>query len=158
MKLALFTALLLLANVAHSATLSAHSKSVGIKLSSANIGQESYTIVGASINYFAMDNLSVGAGLEYWFSGSPSVSKATLDSTYYIPLNEEFKPYAGLLYSHYFIENNESVGAYGYRAGIAYIKSPMLLSAGIKQEKFTSDDGPFRDDDPTAELVVGFSF
>lgn len=158
MKLALLTTLLLLSNLAHSASLSIHSKSVGIKLSSANVGQESYTIVGASINYFVIDNLSVGAAYEYWFSGTPSVSKASLDSTYYLPINEEIKPYAGLLYSRYFIENTSDVDAYGYRAGVAYIKSPMILSAGIKQEKYTSDNASFQDEDPTAEFVVGFSF
>lgn len=158
MKLVLLTTLLLLSNLAHAATLSASSKSVGIKLSSASIGSESYTIVGASINYFVVDNLSIGAGYEYWFSGSPSVSKLSLDSTYYIPLSEQFKPYAGLLYSRYFLENIDDVDAYGYRAGIAYINSPMLLSAGIRQEKYTSDDVYFSDDDPTAELVIGFAF
>lgn len=158
MKLVLFTGLLLLSHFTQSATLSAHSKSVGIKLSGAHIGQENYTVVGASINYFAMDNLSVGAGYEYWFSGTPSISKAALDATYYIPLDEAIKPYAGVLYSHYFIESETNVGAYGYRVGIAYINAPMLVSAGIKQEIFTSNDGPFSDDDPTGELVIGFSF
>ena len=158
MRLLLLTAFLLLSNLAHSAALSAGSKSVGIKLGGASVGPENYTIAGASINYFALDNLSVGAAYEYWFSGSPTVSKITVDSTYYIPASEQLKPYFGLLYSHYFIEDNTDIDAYGYRVGIAYIKSPMFFSAGLRQEKYTSDRAIFSDNDATGEFIIGFAF
>lgn len=158
MRTILLTIYLLFCNVAHSAPLEARSKSIGIKLGSASIGPESYTIVGASINYFVIDNLSIGGAYEYWFSGSPSVAKTTVDSTYFIPASEQFKPYLGLLYSHYFIDDNADINAYGYRVGIAYVNSPMFVSAGLRQEKYTSDRAVFLDDDATGEFIVGFSF
>jgi len=127
-------------------------------LGGASIGFEEYTIAGISVNYFAVDNLSIGAGYEYWFSGSPTVSKATLESTYFIPATEQLKPYFGLLYSHYFIEKFNDIDAYGYRVGIAYIKSPMLFSAGLKQEKYGTDRASFSDNDATGEFIIGFSF
>ncbi|MDX2320693.1 MAG: ferrodoxin oxidoreductase beta subunit [Moritella sp.] len=158
MRLILFTTFLLLSNLVHSASLTAGSKSVGIKLGGASIGPENYSIAGVSINYFALDNLAIGAGYEYWFSGKPTLSKATVDSTYYIPASEQLKPYFGLLYSHYFVEDNADIDAYGYRIGIAYIKSPVFFSAGIRQEKYTSDRAIFSNDDATAEFMIGFSF
>jgi len=158
MKLFFLTILLLLSNLAQSATLTAGYKSVGVKLSSASVGHEDYTIVGASLHYFAVDNLALGGAYEYWFSGDPSISKGSLESTYYIPLHDQIKPYVGLLYSHYFIEDHHDVDTYGYRAGVAFVKSPMLVSAGIRAEKSISDSDRYIDEDPTFELVVGFSF
>jgi hypothetical protein len=158
MRLILFTTFLLLSNLTHSASLTAGSKSVGIKLGGASIGSENYTIAGASINYFALDNLAVGAAYEYWFSGTPTVSKATAESTYYIPASAQFKPYVGLLYSRYFVEDNSDIDAYGYRVGIAYINSPMFFSAGLRQEKYTSDRAIFSNEDATGEFMIGFSF
>ncbi|TEW54674.1 ferrodoxin oxidoreductase beta subunit [Psychromonas sp. RZ22] len=158
MKLILLTAFLVLSNIAYSATLTAGIKSVGIQLGSASIGNEKYTVVGASIGYFALENLMVGGAYEYWFSGTPTVSKATLQSTYYIPASEKIKPYFGLLYSHYFVEDVPDVDSYGYRVGVAYINSPMLVSAGIRQEKYTSNKSIFYNDDVTGEVVIGFNF
>ncbi|PKH07262.1 ferrodoxin oxidoreductase beta subunit [Moritella sp. Urea-trap-13] len=131
---------------------------MGIKLGSASIGSEDYTVAGVSINYFALDNLAVGTAYEYWFSGKPTVSKATLESTYYLPASEQLKPYFGLLYSHYFVEDNADIDAYGYRVGIAYINSPMFFSAGLRQEKYTSDRAIFSNEDATGEFMIGFSF
>ncbi|WP_232784227.1 ferrodoxin oxidoreductase beta subunit [Moritella sp. Urea-trap-13] len=158
MRLILLTTCLLFSNLAYSASLTASSKSLGIKLGSASIGSEDYTVAGVSINYFALDNLAVGTAYEYWFSGKPTVSKATLESTYYLPASEQLKPYFGLLYSHYFVEDNADIDAYGYRVGIAYINSPMFFSAGLRQEKYTSDRAIFSNEDATGEFMIGFSF
>lgn len=158
MRLIFLTALLLLSNLSHASSLSAGGQSLGVKLGGASIGSENYTIAGVSINYFALDNLAVGAAYEYWFSGKPTVSKATIESTYYIPVSAQLKPYVGLLYSHYFVNDLTDIDAYGYRIGVAYLKPPMLISAGLRQEKYTSDNAIFSNDDATAEFMIGFSF
>ena len=154
----LFTCLPLTSFLANSASLTAGSKGIGIKLGGASIGAENYTIAGLSAHFFVVDNLSAGAAYEYWFSGKPEVSKATLESTYFIPASEQIKPYVGLLYSHYFIGDNSDLDAYGYRAGIAYIKSPLILSAGFRQEQYGSERAIFSDNDITAEFLIGYSF
>ena len=145
-------------NIAHSASLFAGSKSVSIKLGTASSGNQNYTVAGASLQYFALDNLAIGGGYEYWFSGSPTISKASLHSTYYFSLDQHIKPYLGVLYSHYFVEDRSDIDAYGYRLGVSYIKSPMILSAGIKQEKYISNNPVYFDEDPRLEFMVGFSF
>lgn len=142
----------------HSAGMSVGSKSIGVKLSSASIGREDYTILGLSGNYFVIDNLSIGAAYEYWFSGSPSISKLTVESTYFIPLAEKIKPYAGILASRYFVGDGfDDSNSHGFRAGLAFINSPVILSAGIKREYFSEDKGVFSGDSTTYEVVIGFS-
>lgn len=134
------------------------SKNIAVKLSGASVGWESYNILGVSANYFVIDNLSVTAGYEYWFSGSPSVSKVSAESTYFIPASEQFRPYLGVLYGHYFISGESDADTLGYRAGVAYLNSPMILSLGLKQEKFMNDRDNFSGTDSTTEFLVGFSF
>ena len=158
MKLILCTLTLLFSHFTYSDPFMAGSKSVGLKLGTSSIGNERYTVAGASLQYFAINNLSLGVAYEYWFSGKPTISKGTLESTYYLPLNNPFKPYFGLLYSHYFVENISDIDAYGYRAGVAYIKSPMIVSAGVRQEKYSSNSPVFFDQDPTIEFMLGLSF
>lgn len=139
--------------------------SVGVKVGSASIGDESYTIAGISGNYFVVDNLCVGLGYEKWFSGDPDISKATVESTFYIPINEKFRPYAGLLYRHLFIGRSKSlsrdlddVDAYGYRIGMAYAEDSMLISAGLVQEKYDTKHVLFNDTETYTEVTIGFIF
>ena len=142
----------------HAAEFDQGSKGVAIKVSGASIGSEDYAILGVSANYFVINNLSVAGGIEYWFSGSPSVSKLSAETTYFFPMTEQFRPYLGALYSHYFISDSSDSDTLGYRAGVAYLNSPMILSLGIKQEKFLNEREIFSGTDTTTELLVGFSF
>ncbi|MEH6454353.1 MAG: ferrodoxin oxidoreductase beta subunit [Psychromonas sp.] len=158
MKFFLFICLLASSFLTHASAFDKGNKGVAVKISGASIGREDYTILGVSANYFVIDNLSVAGGYEYWFSGSPDVSKLSAESTYFIPLSEQFRPYLGVLYSHYFISGNTDADTLGYRAGISYLNSPMILSLGIKQEKFLDDRDSFSGTDTTTEFLVGFSF
>jgi len=141
------------------------SKSVGLKLGGASIGNEDYTVVGVSGSYFVIDDLSVGLGYEKWFSGDPDIDKVTLEGTYFFRLNEQFHPYAGLLVRRIFINGENRLGgsyddtnAYGYRAGLAFVQDRLLISAGVVQEKYDSTEGFFSDTETYLEVVVGFTF
>lgn len=141
------------------------SVSLGIKVGSASIGNESYTIAGLSGNYFIMEDLSVGLGYEKWFSGDPDISKITIESTYYFPVDEKVRPYAGVLYRRVMIGNSDrlnksfdDIDSYGYRVGIAFVQEKLLLSAGIVQEKYDTKQGLFDDTETYAELTIGFMF
>ena len=141
------------------------SVSIGAKLGGASIGNEDYTIVGVSGNYFVIDDLSVGLGYEKWFSGDPDIDKITVEGTYFFHLNEQFHPYAGLLIRRILISGNDRFGrsfddtnAYGYRAGVAFTQDRLLISAGIVQEKYDTTQGFFDDTETYLEVVVGFTF
>ncbi len=143
----------------HAGMFSQGSKSVGIKLGSASVGNEEYAILGLKGNYFAVNDLSLGLGYEKWFSGDPDIQKVTAETTYYIPAHEEVRPYLGLLYRRIIIGGGlDDVNAYGYRAGIAFVSDDFLISAGIVQEKYDSAQRVFGDTETYAELIIGFVF
>ena len=144
---------------ASSNVFSQNSVSVGIKLGSASIGSEDYTILGLSGSYFVLDDLSVGLGYEKWYSGNPDIRKVTVESTYFIPASEEVRPYLGLLYRRIMIGDGlDDVNAYGYRAGVAFVKGRLVLSAGIVQERYESNQVIFNDTQTYMEAAVGISF
>jgi len=132
--------------------------SLGILLGSSSIGTQNYTVAGVSINYFIIDDLSVGLGYESWFNGNPSIQKLTLESTYYIPASEEVRPYIGGLYRRVLISGLPDVNAYGYRAGVAFIKDNILVSVGMVQEKYETQGNLSSDTQSYAEIVFGIGF
>lgn len=132
--------------------------SVGIKLGGASIGDEDYNIIGLGGSYFVMDDLSVGLGYERWFSGTPTIQKLTVESTYFLPIDKTFRPYAGLIYRRILISDGyNDTNAYGYRAGIAMVQDRLLISAGIVQEKYESRQGFLDSTETYAEVVIGFT-
>ncbi len=145
---------------ASSKVFSKNSITVGVKLGSASIGNEDYTILGLSGSYFVLDNLSVGLGYEKWYSGDPYIQKMTMESTYFIPVSEEIRPYLGLLYRRIMIDDGRDadVNAYGYRAGVAFVKDRLVFSVGIVQERYESNRILFNDTQTYIEATVGITF
>jgi len=141
------------------------SMALGIKLGSASIGDEDYTIAGVSGSYFVIDSLSVGLGYEKWFSGDPDIDKVTLESTYYFKASETLRPYGGVLVRRIFINGSDVFGrsyddtnSYGARAGLAFVQDNLLLSAGLVYEKYDTSQRLFDDSETYFELTIGFAF
>ena len=141
------------------------SKSIGIKLGSASIGDEDYMIAGLSGNYFVRDSLSVGLGYEKWFSGDPDIDKITLESTYFIEASDTIRPYAGVLCRRILISGRNRFGksfddtnSYGGRAGVAFVQDNFLLSAGVVYEKYDTTQRFFDDSETYVEITIGFAF
>lgn len=133
--------------------------SIGVKLGSASVGNEDYTILGVSGSYFILDNLSIGVGYEKWVSGTPSIQKLTAESTYFFPVSKSVRPYAGVLYRRIFIgDHYGDVNAYGYRGGIAFVQGRLLISAGIVQERYESSRRVLDNTETYGEVTVGISF
>ncbi len=149
----------------HKSLFSQGSASVGIRLGGASIGNQNYTIFGVNGNYFIIENLSVGLGYEKWFSGDPSIQKATVESTYFVPASEKIRPYLGVFARRIFMSGSDrfargydDVNSYGYRAGIAFVQNNLVLSAGIVQEKYDSTQRLFDDTETYAEVTIGVAF
>jgi len=141
------------------------SKSLGIKLGSASIGNEDYTIAGVMGNYFVIDDLSVGVGYEKWFSGDPGIDKITLESTYFINVSDSIRPYAGVLYRRILISGSDFLGrpyddtnSYGGRAGLAFVKDNLLLSAGVVYEQYDTSERLFDGSETYLEVTIGVAF
>lgn len=145
-------------SVSVSNAFSAKSVSLGMRLGSSSIGNQTYTIAGLNVNYFLIDNLSVGLGYEKWFSATPDVQKLTVDSTYYIPASENIRPYAGVLYRHIMISGLNDTNAYGYRVGVAIRQGRTLLSAGIVHERYETSSGNLDGTQTYGEVTIGIAF
>ena len=141
-----------------SALFSQNSTSMGVLLGTSSIGPQNYTVAGISVNYFVIDDLSVGLGYETWFNGNPNIQKLTLESTYYVPLHEEIRPYLGGLYRRVLISGLTDVNAYGYRAGLGFIRGNILMSVGLVQEKYDTQWNLSSDTQSYAEIVFGIGF
>jgi len=141
------------------------SKTVGLKIGSASIGNEQYFIAGLNGNYFVVDNLSVGLGFEKWFVGDPDISKVTLESTYFLEINEKLHPYAGIIYRRILVSGSDRFGrsyddtnAYGARAGLAFTRGRFLLSGGLVHEIYDTTENLFNDSETYVEFTIGFVF
>jgi len=145
-------------NLGVSGLFSQSSVTMGLKLGSASIGSETYTIGGLSVNYFVLNGLSVGLGYESWFSGEPGIQKLTAESTYFIPAGKSIRPYLGLLYRRILISGFNDTNAYGYRAGLAFVRGKLLLSAGVVQERHDSTGLFLKERQTYGEFTVGFAF
>ena len=133
----------------HAGMFSQGRTAVGIKLGSAYIGDEKYTIAGLSGSHFLFDNFAVGGEYERWFTGSPTIQKLTINGTAFAPVSENIRPYGGLFYRRIFISDGyDDTNAYGYRLGLSFVEGNFLISAGMVQERYET----------YGEILIGFSF
>lgn len=138
---------------------SAGEKHFGFTLGSSNNFNKTYTVAGVKVNYFVVDNLSVGAEYKGFFGEDPSISQVTVPVTYYLPLeNITYTPYLGAFFNRTFIDNSfKDYNIYGGRAGVSLQISPhSFFSIGWVQE--FSNTGSDIENDGYPEITGGFSF
>ena len=135
------------------------SKNVGVTVGSDSSFGNSYTVVGANVNYFIIDNLSVGASYQAFLGGDPDINQVTVPVTYHLPLeNTTYRPYLGAFYNHTFIDKPyKDYNIYGGRAGLSLQTTPnSFMSFGWVQEFSNSADDAENRGYP--EVMGGFSF
>ena len=136
-------------------------KHMGFTIGTDNSFGNNYTVLGANINYFIVDNLSIGASYQTYLGDDPTINDITVPVTYYIPLEgTSYRPYLGAFYNHTFIDDPyEDYDIYGGRLGFSLQTSTnTFVSFGWVQE-FTNSSG---DDDTESrgypEVSAGFAF
>jgi len=135
------------------------SKHIGLTVGSDNSFGNSYTVLGANVNYFVIDNLSVGASYQAFLGGNPDINQVTVPVTYHLPLeNTTYRPYLGAFYNHTFIDKPyEDYNIYGARAGLSLQTTPnSFMSFGWVQE--FSNSGENTENRGYPEVTGGFSF
>lgn len=135
------------------------SKNVSITAGTDNSFGNNYTILGVNVNYFVVDNLSLGASYQAYLGGTPDISQITIPVTYFVPLeNLPFSPYIGAFYTKTFIEDPfNDYDIYGGRVGVSMQTSnSSYMSFGWVQEFDTSSTGIKRRGYP--EVSAGISF
>ena len=123
-------------------------------------GDKQYSLLGASADYFFIDNLSIGIGYTQWFGSDPSISQVTIPLNYYYPLNETWKPYAGTFYRHTYISAPyKDFSSYGVKAGAAIkISKKAYLGAGWVQEYYSECSNFHECSSGYPELLFIFTF
>lgn len=123
-------------------------------------GDKQYSLVGANVDYFVIDNLSLGLGYTQWFGNDPSISQVTIPLNYYYPLNEKWHPYVGTFYRHTSIgKPYENFNSYGLKAGVAaQISKRAFLGGGWIQEYYDNCSNFHECSSGYPELLLIFTF
>ncbi len=144
---------------AEGGVFSVGSKNVGFTLGTDNSFGNNYTVLGATVNYFIVDNLSLGASYQAFLGGTPDINQVTVPVTYHLPLeNTTYRPYLGAFYNRTFMEKPyNDYDIYGGRAGLSVQTSQnSFMSFGWVQE--FSNTGNDNDNRGYPEFTGGFSF
>lgn len=134
-------------------------KNFGVTVGTDNSFGNNYTVVGANVNYFIVDNLSIGASYNAFLGNSPSINEVTVPVTYHVPIEgTSYRPYVGAFYNQTFIDDPyNDYNILGGRVGISLQTSMnSFMSLGWVQEFSTSDKNQKKKGYP--EISAGFSF
>ena len=155
----IFLILLATSSIYAGGIFSVGSKNISVTAGTDNSFGNNYTILGVNVNYFVVDNLSLGASYQAYLGGTPDISQVTVPVTYYIPLGKlPFHPYLGAFYTKTFIEDPyNDYNIYGGRVGMSIKTSPnSYMSLGWVQE--FSNSGSNIDNQGYPEVSAGLSF
>jgi len=61
---------------------------------------KNYFIFGLGVDYFVMDNFSVGVNIWNWSGESPNIMQYTLPTTFYFETQSRISPYTGVYYRY----------------------------------------------------------
>ena len=144
----------------------AGSGNISYKNTTSSISKD-YFIVGANVDYFVYDNLSVGLDIRGWIGEEPNFMQYTLPVTYYIYTRYRIYPYIGAFYRYnaysdssfttdngynkFKVEDYSSLGArtgFIYKVDFGYVGFGWTFERDIKHQ--ANNDYP--------EFILGFVF
>lgn len=158
--------LMLIAGISQAASFQQGSKGLGLSLGSGTVAytyrdNQHYWILGLYGSYFLLDGLEAGVGYRGWFGATPVIHQATLPVTYYLPVNQKFRPYGGLFYRYTFINDpqEDNYSSAGVRAGVAITMTRNSYAGiGWVQEYYRNCDQRSDCTSGYPEVLVSFSF
>ena len=135
------------------------SKNIGITAGTDNSFGNTYTVLGANVSYFIIDNLSIGASYQAFLGDEPNINQVTVPVTYHIPMEgTSYRPYLGAFYNQTFIDDPyNDYNILGGRVGVSLQTSlNSFMSLGWVQE--FSSSAKNRENQSYPEISAGFSF
>lgn len=114
---------------------------ISLGVGSMEVGNETqqYTLAGGNVDYFVMDDLSVGFRYLGWFGGTPSLNEVSLPVNYYYPYSKSFRPFGGMFVKQTFASDGYSdYSSYGVRVGgLMNFSKRAYLRIGIVEENYS---------------------
>ncbi len=109
---------------------------IGVLAGSGTAFNNSYTILGAGVNYYVIDGLSLGLAYEHWSGTGPSISKTTPSVQYVFYQLGAVKPYVGAFYRRVTVSGQPDYNSAGGRAGVYIAAGPhAAIGVGYAEEK-----------------------
>lgn len=102
---------------------------------------QNYVVYGASVSYYLLDGLGVGADAQSWTDATPGIRMVSPHVHFVWRLAPSFNPYVGTFYRRLSIDGYPDRNSYGYRAGI-YVRSGAhaYLGVGVVYDRLLNCD------------------
>jgi hypothetical protein len=137
------------------------SSRVSVVVGSGYTLNENYVILGLGAGYFLLNGLELGLDGQAWVGGDPDIYKLKPQATYIIPTQSRIRPYAGVFYSHIFIDGYDDQDTAGARGGIYFTSNEKwFMGIGAVYESYLDCDEDIYSscDDVYPEITFSFSF
>jgi hypothetical protein len=122
---------------------------------------ESYLVIGAGINYYLVDGLSVGLHAEAWTGGDPGIYKITPSVQYVFYQVPHVSPYVGAFYTRTFIDHLPDLDSAGGRAGVYFAvgRSAYIGVGAVYENYLDCNKSTYRDcSEIYPEVSISFAF
>lgn len=137
------------------------SSRVSVVVGSGYTLNENYVILGLGAGYFVLNGLELGLDGQAWVGGDPDIYKLKPQATYIIPTQSRIRPYAGVFYSHIFIDGYDDQDTVGGRGGIYFTSNEKwFMGIGAVYESYLNCDKDVYSscDDVYPEITFSVSF
>lgn len=113
---------------------------LGVQLGAVSSFNHTYVLLGASVGYFVLPGLEVGASFDTWLGNSPNVTRLAPELRYVLDVIDVVKPYLGGFYRRWFIADGfADYDTVGGRAGLIFVQGQnAYINAGGAYERIVS--------------------
>jgi len=134
---------------------------VSIVVGSGRSLDNNYVILGLGAGYYVLNGLELGLDGEAWLGGDPDIYKVSPQVKYVLPTQSKIRPYAGVFYSHIFIDGYDDLDTTGARGGVYFTSNEKwFMGVGVVYESYLDCDESVYSScrDVYPEISFSFSF
>ena len=113
---------------------------VGAMVGAVSSFNQTYFLLGASLGYFVLPGLEVGASFDTWLGNSPNVTRVAPELRYVLDIVDVVKPYLGGFYRRWIVGDGiRDLDSVGGRGGLIFVQGQnAFIQAGAVYEHYVS--------------------